>query len=301
MKIEFNVLWFDDTDDFFESLDQDHLKEQIRNWGFEPKIHLVTTATAFSSRAPYTDCDLIVVDFNLQEHGHGQDFISQVRSQNVFTEVLFYSSAPADQLWQAVFDNKLEGVYVASRTTIQERVLQIGQQTVRKVLDLENMRGIVMAGVGDLDLLLDAILIQAINRAETTHRDGLFARFHKKLSKSLVSNQAKLDEFVRAPDAEKLVALCDSDKRWQSYESAAKFDNALKSAHPGDYRNDVLKPRNFLAHGIPSKDSSGAVIFTYGGDEYRFDVDESASLRQRIIRYRSCFADLQATMAQGEN
>jgi len=298
MKIEFNVLWFDDTSDFFESIDQDHLKDEIRSWGFEPNFDLVTNPTAFSARAPYADCDLIVVDFNLEDHGHGQDFISQVRSQNVFTEVLFYSSASADQLWQAVFDHKLEGVYVASRTTIQERVLQIGQQTVRKVLDLENVRGIVMAGVGDLDILLDDILIRAINRAESPHREKLFTRFHEKLSTSLGNNQAKLEAFKAAPDAEKLVRLCDSDKRWQSYESVAKFDSALKSAHPGDYRTDVLKPRNFLAHGVPKKDDSGAVTFSYGDDHYKFDVDESASLRQRIIRYRSCFVGIQASMTQ---
>lgn len=297
MKIQFNVLWFDDTADFFDSIDQGHLNEQIRGWGFEPKIDLVTTPASFSARAPYADCDLIVVDFNLQEHGHGQDFISQVRSQNVFTEVVFYSSAPSDQLWQAIFEKRLEGVYVASRQNIQERMLQIGEQTVRKVLDLENMRGIVMAGVGDLDLLLDDILIRAINRASPQHRAQLFERFYEKLSHSLETNKEKLAAFRADPTAKKLVELCDSDKRWQNYERIAKFDSHLKASHPGDYRADILKPRNFLAHGIPQPSEDGAVTFLFGADCYKFDGPESASLRQRIIRYRSCFVQIQAAMS----
>ena len=65
MKLQYKVLWFDDSEDLLDSIDWDYLNEQITEWGFMPQFTKVTTATDFIAQSPFQEYDLIVVDFNL--------------------------------------------------------------------------------------------------------------------------------------------------------------------------------------------------------------------------------------------
>ena len=158
MRLSFSVLWFDDSEDYFDSLDLEPLKEEISTWGFCPTIDKVTTPEEFKDRSPFEPYDLIVVDRNLEGYDDGQVFIADIRDHAIFTEVIFYTAGTAIDLWDAIREKKLEGVFVSSRNEILAKISQVGRQSIRKVLDIENMRGIVMAEVGELDLLLEKII-----------------------------------------------------------------------------------------------------------------------------------------------
>ena len=73
---------------------------------------LISDPEKFMSHEPFHEFDLIVVDYNLEGYGHGEDFIKQIRDHDVFTEVIFYSANPASELWNAVRDKMLEEVAV---------------------------------------------------------------------------------------------------------------------------------------------------------------------------------------------
>lgn len=297
MKLQYKVLWFDDSSEIFDSLDFDYLKEQISGWGFIPVFDLVTTPDAFKAKTPYDDYDLLVVDYNLQEYGYGEEFISQVRDQQVFTEIIFYSSGSASLLWKAVHDHKLEGIYIANKEAIPERILKIGQQTLRKVLDLENMRGIVMAEVGDLDLVLNTILTSAIAGLPAEKQTEIFDRFYAASSEHHANHKESLDKFKEAPTVELLLSLCDSDKRWQNYGRTKKHHAVLKKTVIGDYVADVLRPRNFLAHGVPTPGEDGSSIFHYQGKEFLFNETISTELRTKIIEYKKTFSQISSELA----
>ncbi|MGJ7605278.1 hypothetical protein ACSFA7_13140 [Variovorax sp. LT1R20] len=292
MKLQYKVLWFDDSDELFDSLDWDYLRGRISEWGFVPDVQLVTTPEAFRSKAPYDDYDLLVVDYNLEGYGEGQDFILQVREQEVFTEIIFYSSGATSMLWDAVHSHKLEGIYIANKDTILERILKVGQQTLRKVLDLENMRGIVMAEVGDLDLLLNKILAAAIRELPPEGQADVFKRFYEASNEHHAKHKTSLEEFNNSPTIELLLSLCDSDKRWQNYNRAKKHHGVLKKAMPGDYVAEILRPRNFLAHGVPNHAEDGSCVFEYQGKEYTFSDAVSTALRTRIITFKTAFMEI---------
>jgi hypothetical protein len=296
MKLQYKVLWFDDSDDLLESLDIDYLKSNILGWGFVPEIVLVTTPERFLAEAPYHDYDLLVVDYNLQEYGHGQDFILKVREQEVFTEIIFYSSSATSMLWDAIHEKQLEGVYVANKNTILERIMKVGQQTLRKVLDLENMRGIVMAEVGDLDLLLDGIVANALAGLPSDVQQRIFKRFHEASTEHHASHKASLDKFEESPSIELLLSLCDSDKRWQNYSRVKKHHQVLKAKELGNYVDDILRPRNFLAHGVPTRAADGSSVFKYQGKDYVFSDVVSTALRTKIIGYKTMFSEISAAL-----
>lgn len=292
MKIKYKVLWFDDSSDLLDSLDLEYLQENISTWGLVPEVELVKTPEEFSGKAPYNEYDLLVVDYNLEGYGHGQDFIAQVREQEVFTEIIFYSSGATSLLWDAVHARQLEGVYIASKNTILERILKVGQQSLRKILDLENMRGIVMAEVGDLDLLLDDILRASIAVLDEDAQKDIFVRFYTAANEHHEKQRTALNSFNEAPTIDVLLSLCDSDKRWQNYGRTKRHHEVLKKKVLGDYVMDVLRPRNFLAHGVPTRNPDGSFTFRYQGKEYMFDEAVSTGLRTTIIQYKNLFSEI---------
>lgn len=299
MKLEFKMLWFDNDPELFDSLSDEieDMKQTIMGWGLIPDIHLISDPIEFSTWKPFDEIDLVVVDFNLEQHGKGQDFIHAIRSKQVFTEVIFYSAQAASELWDAVREKQLEGVYIANKDNVVPRIKVIGQHTLRKVLDLANMRGIVMAEVGDLDILLGEILTLALNGVPVEVQKEVFERFHEDASRGVTSQQQGLTDFAQAPSIEGLLALCDSDKRWSNFNRIKKRHEFLKSCSFGNYQLEVLKPRNFLAHGIPEKRDDGTLRFTYRDASYDFNDHVSERLRKTIIQYREAFTEIRDVLA----
>lgn len=292
MNMNYSILWFDDQKDYFESLDKEPIETAIALWGFSPIIIPVHDAAEFYSHSPFKKFDMIVVDFDLGEE-HGEKFIKNIREQEVFTEIIFYSMSETSDLWQAVHDEKLEGVFVTNKRGIEQKVIRVAEQSVRKVLDLENMRGIVMSEVGDLDALLGDIFDRAMLGLTPEQQNSIFNRFHDKTSEQNKKLQDGLTAFKNAPSIEGLLKLCDSDKRWQNFNRVKKHHNLLKTnSFDGDYINDILWPRNCLAHGTPERKEDGTLVFQFRGNEYTFDDTVSQNLRKKILEYKSAFSEI---------
>ena len=298
MRLTFSVLWFDDTEDFFDSLDMHPLKETIRSWGFEPKLQFVSDPDEFISYEPYKDYDLIIVDYNLEAFNeHGQKFIKKIRSHDVYTEIIFYSANPASELWDAVRELELEGVFVSNRGSILTKIERVGKQSVRKILDIENMRGIVMAEVGDIDFLLDSIIENGIETLDEAEKDNVFQGFHNRYSCQIDRSSSILKGFKDAPTVEGLLSLCsDSYKKWNVVRSIAKRSNVVNLNDIGDYKTDIISPRNHLAHGKPELNEQGAYVFKHAKNEFVFDDQSSKELRQKISGYKVSFNKIKSTL-----
>ncbi len=299
MKLTYRVLWFDDNDEFFNSLDLEYLNQTISSWGFVPVVKLVTTAQDFHAEAPYSDYDLLVVDYHLDGIGEGQDFIGNVREQQVFTEIIFYSSNSTEELWNEVRDNKLEGIFIANRANVVPRIISVGKQSLRKVLDLENMRGIVMAEVGDLDLSIGRVILSSMALVPSDIQLNIFNRFYSASKEFYDGQLSSLEEFKKGPTLQSMLDLCDSNKLWQSFNRIKKHVGALNTVKLGEFPDDVLNPRNFLAHGIPTPLERGVIRFTYREREYLFNEDIGTALRLKIIEYKNHFRNLESILAAG--
>ena len=80
--------------------------------------------------------------------------IERIRNLDINTEIVFYSTAAVGTLRDEVRERELDGVYCRGRNQITTEVIPIIDSTIRKVLDLENSRGLVMAELGELDRLI---------------------------------------------------------------------------------------------------------------------------------------------------
>jgi hypothetical protein len=297
MKIQYSILWFDDDIEATESLNTDPLKEEIKSWGFESNIVFVNSPKEFLDRMPFKEFDLIVVDQNIEGTSGGQEFISRIRENAIYTEVVFYSAREASDLWEAVRDNKLEGVFVSSRRDIIAKIIRVGKQSISKVLDLENMRGIVMAEVGELDQLLEDIIKVGLVELSAEEKKEIYTKFSENASLDKKEWLTRLEEFTMNPDVEQMLRFCDSDKRWQNFNRLkVKHQKLIPLPKLGNYSSEILKPRNFLAHGRPEKQEDGSFIFHYNGEVYPFTDETSIGLRNMIIRYKKSFSEILHTL-----
>jgi hypothetical protein len=292
VRLTFSILWFDDNESWLDSLDLSDLESEIERWGFTHEIVKVSSDEEFTRHHPYKRFDLIVVDYYLEGYEGGQEFIEEVRGNQVFTEVVFYSTGEVSNLWDAIRDKQLEGVYVESRNAIITKIIQVGRQIVHKVLDLENMRGIVMAEVGDLDLLLSKILTKGIHGLTDDKKTGFFKNFIDGIDKQNTKQQKSLKTFRSNPTIEVFLSLCDSSKRWQGLNRLIKHHKSLKGTVTKQYDTEILFPRNCLGHGIPEAQEDGSLIFKHIRKEYLFNDDVSRELRHKIVEYRTFLTDI---------
>jgi len=292
MRLTYSILWFDDDQSSFESIDLDYVRDELYSLGFTLKVVPVHNSESFNSYTPFKDFDMIIVDFNLGDE-QGDTFIEKVRNNDVYSEIIFYSFTEASDLWKAIHDRQLEGVFVTNKKSIETKVARVARQSVRKVLDLENMRGIVMSEVGDLDALLEDIFIRAMNALPEKKQHEVFCRFHEKTGEQHGKFSESLAAFKQTPSIEGLLALCDSDKRWQNFNRVKKHHELLNSKKlEGDYSQEILWPRNCLAHGRPERCSDGSLMFRHSSKEYLFDEDISQKLRKRIIEYKNALTEI---------
>ncbi|MFV0888155.1 response regulator [Metapseudomonas otitidis] len=300
MNLKYSILWFDDTADFYESIDDDRLilEEAIAAWGFEAEFKLVTTPDDFMSFEPFHDFDLIVVDYNLEAYEmHGSTFIKRIRDHQVFTEIVFYSSNKASDLWDAIRTHLLEGIFVANRMNVIQKIQQVAEQSVHKILDIENMRGILMAEVGDFDRALDEILRNAFTRISESQASSIYEKFHEKCLEQNAGRQEALTNFIENPAIETMISLSDSSKRWSNFNRLRKIISQVRHIEFGDYPSEILGPRNFLAHGIPSKDSNGDLTFTYNAKSYVFNTETGIALRKTITQYKKNLLEVEKVVS----
>lgn len=301
MNLTFRVLWFDDARDYIESLDLDPLKETIKSWGFFPELIFVESQDEFMKYKPFTSFDLIVVDYNLGiDDKHGEDFIQIIRGNSVYTEIIFYSANKSSDLWDAVRLRELEGVFVANRQVVLEKLERVSHQVVHKVLDLNNMRGMVMAEVGDIDVILDSITRHGFTSLQSEQQKEVLTRFHEDAAKQNKQMESRLGQFGEAPELEGMIELCDSVKRWKNFRRLVKYRQDLNAVQIDNYQDEVLGPRNFLAHGTPQEDGNG-YIFRYQKKEYRFDEKTGLDLRQKILSYKEKFSSVESKLKPAES
>jgi|SRR5665213_494018 len=285
MRMTYSILWFDDRRDYLESIDQDALAGTIAGWGFIPKLVLVDDPADFIAHKPFKDFDLIVVDYNLGDNQpHGEEFIRSIREHNVLTEVVFYSANPAKDLWDAIRTKELEGIYVSGRDTVVSKIERVAQHSLHKILDLNNMRGLIMAELGDLDLKFDSLLELGWASLEDEARAYVAERFVASATKQLDSRRTELEACAAAPTTDSIRALSDSSKRWDNLIRLQKKSPKLKDVTMPPFANDLLFPRNCLAHGIPREESSD-LIFSFSGRDFVYNEQSGIKLRQTIIAY----------------
>lgn len=155
MKREYSILWFENDAEMFRSY-RDALAEQIAELGFElravnhPSITISEVERLGTELRSFNPYDLILFDHELDNGQQGATLAKALRKE-IYTDMVYYSSAHVSLLRKALCENEVDGIYVLSRQGIKVDLIEIIRAQISRVCDVNNMRGFVLDVVSDID------------------------------------------------------------------------------------------------------------------------------------------------------
>ena len=301
MRLEYRILWIENDSDWKETT-EGMIKDEILEKGYILNTTFYKDYNVFlreTAKKDYGIYDLILVDYKLDNDLTGDNFIEKVRNNNVLTDVLFYSQN-SDELKEKFSNNSLEGVYISNREDFEDKFFQVFLKTIKKLEELNAVRGLVMAETSRLDRIIEDILINYFN-SDDSNKKTLKHYILDKINKSLKSNfsgdalkiSSKTDiEIVKS----RVFTANLKSRTINKLIEINKYDSIFTHK---DYENEVLKTRNELAHAKSEiKDGKEILIVENkeGIEEKEFRQEDIVEIRKNILKYDKILKELKEKM-----
>ena len=239
---------------------REHLEEKGFSLNQETETDVSDEKLRRLARLEGRNYDLVVIDYNLgTDKRNGAEVARQLRRNLPYTDMVFYSSDPAADLFRKLADHEVVGVFPATRDQLDEALTGLADTVIGKAVDLNHMRGIAMAEVAEMDMLMEETLACAFKSSDeniASAADRTIAKLQEGISRNSRELNRRLEEGG--------VARVASDGRLfphtQKYWALRRLANCLPETPSEElitlqnYEDDVVKNRNLLAH---AKEHSG--------------------------------------------
>lgn len=304
MKLKYKILWFDNEPDWVESIEDD-IREIIEDeYCF---IYDKELREKDEPKASYNNYDLILMDLNLEDEKTGDQLIQNIRDLDIYTDVLFYSADGISTIKERAQTLGLEGVYFSGRDkdAFIAKLRKVISSTINKVQDLNNMRGLVMAEVSELDILMESVISKyfvengnddkinefnqhIVNDVEQSTKNKLDSNGCKKQCSHKWKNK-RIEEIIHQLDF-------DSAKKAHTINiiiNNEHIDYIAKHANfYEDYKADIIDMRNNLAHCISELIDGNEVLKLKkkAAKDIVFDAEMFKTVRLNIQKYHTFFS-----------
>lgn len=292
MKLAFRLLVVDDQPDAAESAIR-VLEEHLQDKGFDlhrtlpPDLSAEALQDFVRSQGQGRPYDLVMVDFDLQQpHDTGAVAAARLRSALQYTDMIFYSSNPEANLHQLLVDQEVQGVFVASRPELDSALVGLADTIIGKVVDITHMRGLAMAEVADMDVIMERTLADAFTSRSLP--PDVVNNTVETLRRSLESMLGKIPPDLDAHGLSVLVSHGPTFTLTHKYRTIRRVAKKLSNKPLRDlqtlssFENEVIKKRNILAHAEDqSVAPNGSAILRSSGEEGNVTVDNDWMIRFR--------------------
>lgn len=308
MRLKYQILWVENDSDWAESIEDD-LKEII-----EGEYGLVLKWDLFSKqddKIQYNNYDLILMDLNLETEPSGDLLIKNIRDNEIYTDVVFYSADGLQKIKQKAQALDLEGVYFAGRDKdlFINKIKAVIQTTIRKVQDLNNLRGLVMAETSELDKKMEEICFSFFVQNKTNKSDSIFEEILKglekdylnKLEQSTQCDKKCTHKIRKQTSIEGVISNMsfDSSRKARAIkkimeEKVFPFNDYITGDFYESYLKEIIGTRNILAHSYSriNDECIEVLVSKKDGQEIVFDENKIKGIRQRIMLYENLLDDL---------
>lgn len=299
MRLYFRVLWVDDqpeqVDPFKFAIEPAITEEGFKFDVVKARSHDEAMNYISADGVIIDNIDLVLIDYHLDNGVDGDIVAREIRKKVPFKDIIFYSSDPVVELQRKIFDQHVEGIYCANRDELVPKVRGLFRDIVRKVLDLEHMRGIVMGATSDNEHLVTEAIASFDAKLADDHRTALVVLASERLQKG-AEDLNGIREKLLAKKSLKLLM-----KSFQ-FSAAHRLDLAIKilellSAEEHQslreslkrYREETMPGRNKMGHtrihvsGSLSELRSGATTY---------NVEELRQLRKDLVEHSEHFEQL---------
>lgn len=202
MKINYEILWFEDQPDALEH-DLESIQRYLEDSGYTMKVDMMTTAAAVEVDAiakrigRYNKYDMIVFDYDLGVDADGSEIARKLRAE-VYTDMVFYSGDATADLRRILYDKRVDGVFLVDRANFSEDFELILEDHIKKACDVNGIRGIVMDETSRFDRILRDLCEKVLSSAEPELLDAVRSDLIRRITKSFQS-RIKRAEKIECP------------------------------------------------------------------------------------------------------
>ncbi len=289
MRIEYKVLWVEDDKSWYGTT-LELFEGVLEDLGFvlkSKKCENIDEVKAEIQLNKLKDYDLLLVDYTLKNSDSGDkiiDFIRSIKDEPILTDVLFYSSA-VDMVRDSMHQLGLEGVYTCDKKEIENKFELVLNTTIKKIQEVNPMRGLIMAETSDLDELMMSIvsIVRELGLIETydDYIETEMKNTFQTLSSLINSEEIHLGEKIK------------DTRIYTSFHKAKSINKLYKETKIGidkffdSYNKDVISTRNNFAHVKESIENGEKVLISHSTNKKEiFNDKRCIEIRKALIDYR---------------
>jgi hypothetical protein len=306
VRLDFNVLWVEDQPAAVAAQIR-AIERKMAEEGFQLRPEMCTNIDEVRGRLAddlfKDEVDLILVDWELGRGVKGQTVITQIRREIYYKDIVFYSAVTdIATLKRASYGEGHEGVYFVQRDELVAEVTDLFYSMIKKVLDLDHTRGIVMGATSDVDHLVRECLMLAHGLLDDAGKDGLLREMVTLLDEKDSNSRKQIDALKRVASVERIIA---KHIVFTAQDGLRILIRLLQGGIAGNsetyipkiksYMNDVIPLRNRLGHQVLSPE--GRPTGVVGGDGDTIGVEELRELRKTLLSARLTFRELHGVLS----
>jgi len=299
MRLNYYVLWVEDDDSWYKTTSE-LFSDTISDNGFYPIISRKKNLDEVVDsilESGLSQFDIFLIDFKLRNSKDGDSIIDYVRSNNIFTDVIFYSS-DKQSIVDSIKEHLFEGVYHSDRKELEDKFEKVFKTTIKKIEEINSMRGLIVGETSELDALIEEHLI-TYTQSPFIENFDLDKFIEKEILTNLEKRRSKIDELYRSKGFHSILPHLDAAKKWQLLRCVLKKNNH-KDFIPefiemnSTYFDEVIDIRNKFAHSqVLVKEGGKEVLKALIGDEhFEFDENSFKKIREDLIKHRSALIRL---------
>jgi len=300
MKLNYYVLWVEDDDSWFKTASE-LFSETIIDYGFNPIIDRKKNFDEVKKNIIDTGLkktDILLIDFKLRNSKDGDSIIDYVRNNNIFTDIIFYSS-DKQSIVDSIKEHLFEGVYHSDRKELEDKFEKVFKTTIKKIEEINSMRGLIVGETSELDALIDDHLKKYTQKpfidkfnSEKFIQEKIFEKIEEKsvFLKKLYNEKGLIDilpHFEAIRKWELLRGILKGNKEHKKFISDFITINST-------YQNEVIGIRNKFAHAQVIINESGKEVLKaqIGVDHFEFDDNSFKKIREDLIKHRNALLKL---------
>ncbi len=237
--LKYKALWIDDTPDSAEPK-MESIEEFLLEEGFVFEPVLQENADGISDYLDDPELDIIITDFNGIDV---EELIKKVQSLHKYIDLVLYSENPPPEFYEAA--RSIPGTYSCTREDVEDTIKKVIQNTIRRTQNVNNMRGIVISEVIDIENQVEEIIVKYFDdkgdlakkvlEKEDVCDFGKKIAFLNSILKKIVKDYNKKISTEKDPDVR--------DKLGTQKTMLQSLYNISKKLS-----DEVMKTRNVLAH-----------------------------------------------------
>ncbi len=308
MRIDYNILWFENDEGWLKPTVKG-ISNLLEDYGFRlnetcqkdgSKIDELVT----SIQDKVLDIDMIFMDFKLSGDINGEKLIDTIRKRNLFTEILFYSQDEnVKQVIETAYGS-IEGIYYAGRDNFRDKAKEVIWHTIKKVEDIESMRGLIMGATSEMENLMKDITLKFLDSCGEEIKNSIAVPIFEDVENSIQEKSSKHLECKTTYNLKKLAkdnVLFDANKKALVIQAIINELNSPELTHlMGDVFfksiSDIFLVRNKFGHCKVELNEDGIRVLKSAPPVEVFTDENCIEIRKKLISHIEIVEKIQSVL-----